>query len=201
VRISHRVKPDCAELSPRHVRNTTVLDLREWRPVPAQRPGRSVSLLAGAHTVSADADCLGLRPGPIWSRHLCPHPPFFRCQRDRAHLLDPAVSEERAVFSTNRTAFSATALSNAGQGNQTPITLGVRFWSSQSSTVSTIRFYRSTASPLGYVARLYSASARRPVRRQWRMSRVRCWAGRWPPSLHQFRSHQAPLMWRPIPPI
>jgi len=54
--------------------------------------------------------------------------------------------------------FSNTALSNASEGNQTPITLGVKFWSSQSGTVSAIRFYRGTTSPQGYVARLYSAS-------------------------------------------
>jgi hypothetical protein len=48
--------------------------------------------------------------------------------------------------------------SNASEGIQTPITLGIKFWSSQSGTVSAIRFYRGTTSPLGYVARLYSAS-------------------------------------------
>lgn len=37
------------------------------------------------------------------------------------------------------------------------ITLGIKFWSSQSGTISGIRFYRGAASPLGYVARLYSA--------------------------------------------
>jgi hypothetical protein len=54
--------------------------------------------------------------------------------------------------------FGNTLPSNAGEGNQTPITLGVKLWSSQSGTVSAIRFYRGTTSPLGYVARLYSAS-------------------------------------------
>src|SRR5271167_968119 len=54
--------------------------------------------------------------------------------------------------------FSNTAVSNASEGNQTPITLGVKFWSSQSGTIPAIRFYRGTTSPLGYVARLYSAS-------------------------------------------
>lgn len=37
------------------------------------------------------------------------------------------------------------------------ITLGIKFWSSQSGTISGIRFYRGATSPLGYVARLYSA--------------------------------------------
>jgi len=54
--------------------------------------------------------------------------------------------------------FGNTLPSNAGEGNQTPITLGVKFWSSQSGTISAIRFFRGTTSPLGYVARLYSAS-------------------------------------------
>src|SRR5271169_5156754 len=54
--------------------------------------------------------------------------------------------------------FSNTALSNASEGDQTPIALGVKYWSSQSGTVTAIRFYRGTTSPLGYVAILYSAS-------------------------------------------
>lgn len=53
--------------------------------------------------------------------------------------------------------FGNTVPSGAGEGNQTPITLGVKFWSSQSGTVSAIRFYRGTTSPQGYVASLYSA--------------------------------------------
>ena len=54
--------------------------------------------------------------------------------------------------------FGNNAPANAGAGNQTPITLGVKFWSSQSGTISAIRFYRGTTSPGGYVARLYSAT-------------------------------------------
>src|ERR1700745_3820364 len=38
------------------------------------------------------------------------------------------------------------------------VTLGVKFWSSQSGTISGIRFYRAVASPQGYVAKLYSTS-------------------------------------------
>jgi len=37
------------------------------------------------------------------------------------------------------------------------VTLGVKFWSSQSGTISAIRFYRAAVSPSGYVASLYSA--------------------------------------------
>jgi hypothetical protein len=43
-------------------------------------------------------------------------------------------------------------------GGGKSVTLGVKFWSSQAGTVSTIRFYRAAVSPTGYVARLYSAS-------------------------------------------
>jgi Domain of unknown function (DUF4082) len=56
--------------------------------------------------------------------------------------------------------FGNTLPSNAGAGNQTPITLGVKFWSTQSGTVSAILFYRGTISALGYVARLRSASGK-----------------------------------------
>jgi hypothetical protein len=38
-----------------------------------------------------------------------------------------------------------------------PITLGLKFWSSQPGTISAISFFREAESPNGYVARLYSA--------------------------------------------
>jgi hypothetical protein len=37
------------------------------------------------------------------------------------------------------------------------VTLGVKFWSSQSGTISGIRFYRAAASSRGYVVKLYTA--------------------------------------------
>jgi hypothetical protein len=37
------------------------------------------------------------------------------------------------------------------------VTVGVKFWSSQSGTISAIRFYRGAPSPQGYAARLYAA--------------------------------------------
>jgi Domain of unknown function (DUF4082) len=37
------------------------------------------------------------------------------------------------------------------------VTIGVKFWSSQSGTISAIRFYRAVANPHGYVAKLYTA--------------------------------------------
>jgi len=43
-------------------------------------------------------------------------------------------------------------------GGGTKVTLGVKFWSSQSGTISAIRFYRAAVSAHGYVASLYSAS-------------------------------------------
>jgi Domain of unknown function (DUF4082) len=38
------------------------------------------------------------------------------------------------------------------------MTLGVKFWSSESGTISGIRFYRAAVSPQGYVGQLYSAN-------------------------------------------
>jgi hypothetical protein len=54
--------------------------------------------------------------------------------------------------------FGTAAPSNASEAANTPITLGVKFWSTEAGTVSAIRFYRGTTSPQGYVASLYSAS-------------------------------------------
>jgi uncharacterized protein DUF4082 len=65
--------------------------------------------------------------------------------------VNECLSETVSIFNDN-------VLSQASEGNQTPITVGVKFWSNQSGTISAIRFYRGTTSPLGYVARLYSAS-------------------------------------------
>ena len=39
-----------------------------------------------------------------------------------------------------------------------PITLGVKFWSSQVGTISAILFYRAAKSPQGYVASLYTGN-------------------------------------------
>jgi hypothetical protein len=41
-----------------------------------------------------------------------------------------------------------------------PVTVGVKFWSSESGWIEAIRFYRGTVSPGGYIASLYSASGR-----------------------------------------
>jgi hypothetical protein len=50
---------------------------------------------------------------------------------------------------------NAVPSSPTGGGNK--VMLGVKFWSSQSGTISAIRFYRAAISPNGYVAKLYSA--------------------------------------------
>jgi hypothetical protein len=47
--------------------------------------------------------------------------------------------------------------SDPTQADNAPLTLGVKFWSSMSGTISGIRFYRPVASPSGYVAQLYTA--------------------------------------------
>jgi hypothetical protein len=49
------------------------------------------------------------------------------------------------------------AVPNNPTGGGTKVTLGVKFWSTQSGTISGIRFYRAAVSSNGYVARLYSA--------------------------------------------
>jgi hypothetical protein len=54
--------------------------------------------------------------------------------------------------------FSNAAPSNAAVSYTGAITLGIKFWSTQSGTISAIKFYRGATSPQGYVASLYSAS-------------------------------------------
>ena len=49
------------------------------------------------------------------------------------------------------------AVPNFPTGGGSKVTLGVKFWSSQSGTISAIRFYRAAISSHGYVAKLYSA--------------------------------------------
>jgi hypothetical protein len=51
--------------------------------------------------------------------------------------------------------------SNAVEADDSAVTLGVKFWSSQDGTISGITFYRGETSPSGYVARLYSAAGDR----------------------------------------
>jgi hypothetical protein len=50
---------------------------------------------------------------------------------------------------------------NPVERDSSAVTLGVKFWSSQSGTVAAIRFYRGAVSPGGYTARLYAADGTR----------------------------------------
>lgn len=52
--------------------------------------------------------------------------------------------------------FGSAAPSNISTYSDTPITVGVKFWSTQSGSISAIRFYRATTNPGGYVATLYT---------------------------------------------
>jgi hypothetical protein len=54
--------------------------------------------------------------------------------------------------------FSNALPANSAVSDETPRTLGVKFWSAQPGTISGIRFYRGAKSPSGYVANLYSAN-------------------------------------------
>ncbi|HZU91695.1 MAG TPA: DUF4082 domain-containing protein [Stellaceae bacterium] len=56
------------------------------------------------------------------------------------------------------TLFGNATPNNPVENDPNAVTLGVKFWSSQSGTISGIRFYRGAVSPYGYVASLYSAS-------------------------------------------
>jgi Domain of unknown function (DUF4082) len=52
----------------------------------------------------------------------------------------------------------ANAVPNTLDSSHNAITVGVKFWSTQTGEISAIRFYRAAASPAGYAARLYSAN-------------------------------------------
>jgi hypothetical protein len=54
--------------------------------------------------------------------------------------------------------FTNTVPAVSSISNNKAITLGVKFWSSQSGAISAIRFYRGAKSKSGYVASLYSAN-------------------------------------------
>jgi hypothetical protein len=60
-------------------------------------------------------------------------------------------------FSQTVNIFGNLVPSNSDNVTIPPRTVGVKFWSTQSGSISAIRFYRGTTSPLGYVASLYSA--------------------------------------------
>jgi hypothetical protein len=57
--------------------------------------------------------------------------------------------------------FGDAAPNNPVEADTSAVTLGVKFWSSQSGMISAIRFYRGANSSYGYVARLYAAGGTR----------------------------------------
>jgi hypothetical protein len=54
--------------------------------------------------------------------------------------------------------FGTPAPSPLETDTDTPINVGVKFWSTQAGSISAIRFYRATTNPRGYIAGLYTAS-------------------------------------------
>jgi hypothetical protein len=66
---------------------------------------------------------------------------------------EPLAQETQSI-----SIFGNAAPNNPVEADSSAVTLGVKFWSSQSGTISAIRFYRGTLSAQGYVARLYAAN-------------------------------------------
>jgi hypothetical protein len=69
--------------------------------------------------------------------------------------INACLSQQLNIFNAT---VPARKVASGSYSSSHAITLGVKFWSSQSGTISGIRFYRGATSPLGYVARLYSQS-------------------------------------------
>jgi hypothetical protein len=82
---------------------------------------------------------------------------FFR-------LVSPVVLLLAVLFGGNQcraqslSLFANSLPAEPAVSSTSAISLGVKFWSTQSGTISAIRFYRAATSPQGYVASLYSAS-------------------------------------------
>jgi hypothetical protein len=74
-----------------------------------------------------------------------------------AFLAMLVISGKNAV-AQSVSLFDNSVPDNPAEADYAAVTLGVKFWSTQPGTISAITFYRGTASPGGYVARLYSAS-------------------------------------------
>jgi hypothetical protein len=68
-------------------------------------------------------------------------------------LLTGGTAQSQSTVSMFTNVVPATAVDK----NRNPTTLGVKFWSSEPGTISSILFYRAAQSPQGYVASLYSA--------------------------------------------
>jgi hypothetical protein len=69
-------------------------------------------------------------------------------------LLVVVISERDA--SAQSVSIFGNALPSNPIDDGNAVTLGVKFWSSQSGTISAIRFYRAVSNPYGYVAKLYT---------------------------------------------
>jgi hypothetical protein len=68
-------------------------------------------------------------------------------------LLMSGTARSQSTVSLFTTVVPATPVDKTTK----PTTLGVKFWSSQAGTISSILFYRAAKSPKGYVATLYSS--------------------------------------------
>jgi hypothetical protein len=75
----------------------------------------------------------------------------------RAAILLLAILGSRQDSSAQSLNIFGNAVPSDPTGAGKTVTLGVKFWSSQSGTISAIRFYRATVSSNGYIASLYSA--------------------------------------------
>ena len=62
------------------------------------------------------------------------------------------------ISAAQPTSIFGNAVSNNPIDDPGPVTLRVKFWSSQPGTIAGIRFYRAAANSQGYVAKLYTAS-------------------------------------------
>ncbi len=74
-----------------------------------------------------------------------------------ALMLALAIGQAHAQ-SGPTTLFGNTAPSPLSSYTDTPISVGVKFWSAQAGTISGIRFYRAAVSTNGYSAKLYTAN-------------------------------------------
>lgn len=75
-------------------------------------------------------------------------------------LLVSSSLADRAWAQAPVSIFGGGAPGNPVEADYSPVTLGVKFWSSQAGTISAVRFYRGARSPNGYVASLYTAAGK-----------------------------------------
>ena len=75
-------------------------------------------------------------------------------------LVIAALGSSPALAQAPMSIFGHAVPANPVEGDDNAVTLGVKFWSSRAGTISAIRFYRGATSPIGYIARLYSAAGK-----------------------------------------